>query len=202
MSKTKNSSTKAALNRGPFPVIVLIVACTICTLLLALINGITAEAREQQRMLKITQNRQLLFPEGKEFSELDVADLQPEVGNLTALAQVTDQSGQELGYIAESNSPGYGGLVNVMVGIDTEGKIVGVRILDNSETAGLGKKVENDSFRNQFNDLSATDRYSARNNPEYKKIDAVSGATISSEAVSQSINIACDAWQAVAGGTR
>lgn len=202
MSKTKNSSTKAALNRGAMPVIVLIIACTICTVLLALINGVTAEARAQQRLLKITQNRQLLFPQGKDFSEEDVTEIQSESGNLTALAKVTDSSGQELGYVAEANAAGYGGPVNVMVGIEETGKIVGVRILDNQETAGLGKKVENDAFRSQFNDLSATDRYTARNNPDYKKIDAVSGATISSEAVAQAINTACEAWQTVTGGAR
>ncbi len=200
MSNKKD--TKAALNRGIFPVIVMVIVTVVCTGLLALTNGITTEARAEQKVKKVVENRQLLFPEAKEFKELDVKELLSadiDEKQVSALAEAKNEAGETIGYIAETNARGYGGAVNIMLAIGTNQKLVGLRIMDNSETAGLGKKVEGESFRSQFKDLDATKRYTARSVEGKEQIDAISGATISSNAVAEAINVALDLWQQAGG---
>ena len=78
-----------------------------------------------------------------------------------------------------------------MIAISNEGIISGVRVLSNEETPGLGKKVEGSAFLQQFF-LKPADRkfaLSAQSGQD-QQVDAISGATISSRAVTEAVNIA------------
>ena len=94
-----------------------------------------------------------------------------------------------IGYCIKVIGNGYNGFIRLIVGIDLEGKIKGVRVLEHQETPGLGAKIdevrpgEKDPwFLRQFIDKSAT-------TIEVKKdIDAITGATISSKAVTDAVN--------------
>ena len=55
-------------------------------------------------------------------------------------------SGDTIGYVFKTSAKGYGGDIDLMVGIDTSGKVTGVSILSISETAGLGMNAKNESF--------------------------------------------------------
>lgn len=72
---------------------------------------------------------------------------------------------------------GYGGPINMLITIDPEGKISNIRILGHNETEGIGARICEQDFLNQFKGKAA-DEVITR-----KGVDAITGATISSNAV-------------------
>ena len=98
-------------------------------------------------------------------------------------------SGKPVGYCLNVVARGYGGPIHMLVGIDREGIIMGVRILTHSETPGIGARINEvlpgDNrpwFLEQFVGKSG------RTVALKKDVDAVTGATISSNAVTSAIN--------------
>lgn len=166
------------------PVLVLTLICVITSGLLALTNDITGpviaeNARKAQNAAKIA-----LLPEADDFEELDVSEFK---GVNSAFKATNDA-----GYVITGAANGYDGEVPVMIAFDMEGNILGVEISDTGETAGLGKKIETDEFKNQFKGMEAKEKSIA-------DIDAISGATISSSAVVSALNNAIAAYQAFTG---
>ena len=72
------------------------------------------------------------------------------------------------------------GPIDVLVGMDMQGRITGIKILSHEETPGIGSKIELPWFQNQFKQKGLSDRFIVD-----EDIDAVSGATISSHAVAR-----------------
>ncbi|MCD7872990.1 MAG: RnfABCDGE type electron transport complex subunit G [Clostridiales bacterium] len=108
--------------------------------------------------------------------------------------EAVDQNGNKIGYVMSATSPsGYGGDIQIAVGISSKtNTITGFSVLSNSETAGLGAKCTEPEFTNQFSGKTA-------NGIEYVKgasaladnqIDAISGATITTNAVTEAVNSA------------
>lgn len=112
----------------------------------------------------------------------------------------TDESGivtkvyaSDSGYAVEVTPAGFGGAVDMMVGIDREGKVLGIRIISHAETPGLGASAasENETgnaFRDQFVGLTGT----LAVDKDGGEIDALTGATITSRAVTSGVNAALD----------
>ena len=85
------------------------------------------------------------------------------------------------------SSRGYSGPINMLIGIDKSGKIVGIKILSQTETPGLGANVVKPKFLNQFIGKTGNDPIEPR-----KDIDAITGATISSRAVCSGVKQALE----------
>jgi len=85
-----------------------------------------------------------------------------------------------------------------MVGIDTSGKVTGVSILSISETAGLGMNAKNESFINQYIGKSGTIGVS-KNGASDTEIQALTGATITSKAVTSAVNTALSLYSQIGG---
>ena len=114
-------------------------------------------------------------------------------GTVTALYEAA-QGGSTLGYVAEVTSNGFGGAVSMVVGVTTDGTVTGVSVIDHSETQGVGSKVVNSQeVLSQFAGLSGEITVNSGEN----KIDGVSGATVSSKAVTAGVNAALSAVAAV-----
>lgn len=96
-----------------------------------------------------------------------------------------------LGYLAEGAAYGYSSEVKVLAAFGPDMKIIGVRVLEQQETPGLGTKVAESSFLSQFSGLAAEDAALSKDNG---RIDAVTGATKSSNAV---VNAVKDAYNKV-----
>ena len=102
-----------------------------------------------------------------------------------------DNSGKELGYGIRTLStvPGYGGDVEIFLGISPDGKILGMKVVAHSETAGLGTKMLEPKFQNQFlNRESSKEIKVAKSNPKEDEIQAISGATRSSKSITSAVN--------------
>ena len=110
---------------------------------------------------------------------------------------ISDQSALHLiGYVATASSKGYGGDVDVMIGYDLNGKMTGVTILDNSETAGLGANCTKEEWLSQFVGMSG--KLSVKK--DGGDVDALTSATITSRAVCSAINKATDKVNEIKGG--
>ena len=99
-----------------------------------------------------------------------------------------DADNNLLGYAIESDELGFGGLIKMMVGIDTEGNLVNYSILSHSETPGLGAKVKEAKFSDQFAGMSAPVSLTK----DGGQVDSVTAASRSSRAVCKAVNAACD----------
>lgn len=93
-----------------------------------------------------------------------------------------------VGYVATVTAKGYGGPIQIIVGVDLEGNITGISVggSDFAETAGLGSRVKDESFTSQFVGLTAPISLG-------DGVDGISGATVSSRAVAQGVNTAVEA---------
>lgn len=112
--------------------------------------------------------------------------------DVTEVVNALDESGNILGYVfGVTTHEGYGGDIVISVGIANDGTVKGVEILDISETAGLGMKATTPEFKAQFaNKNVAAFAYSKTGATEANEIDALSGATITSNAMTNGVNAA------------
>jgi len=96
------------------------------------------------------------------------------------------KEGKTFGYAVQFTSPkGYSGDIDVLVGVDTEGKILGIQILKHAETPGLGDKITFKYWRDTFLGLSGKDNIAVKKDGGI--IDEFSGATISPRAVCEAV---------------
>ena len=96
--------------------------------------------------------------------------------------------GSDIGYAVLVEPNGFGGAISMMVGVDKEGKILGVSIISHAETPSLGaiaadKTSAGENFRNQFIGQTGTLAVG-------QTVEAISGATITSKAVTEGVNAA------------
>ena len=123
--------------------------------------------------------------------------------DITEVAEAKDASGEVMGYVITVTShEGYGGDIKLSVGILSDGTVKGIEMLDISETAGLGMKAIEDDFKNQFKDKQVEKfSYTKSGEDGDDKIDALSGATITTNAVTNAVDSALVYFQNVLGGS-
>ena len=163
------------------PTLVLFVICFVATLLLGMTNSVTAPIIEKLAVETEIKSRQTVFPDAVSFGEANVLD------DGTSVVEALDAQGGKIGYVVVNSAKGYGGDISVMTGVDAEGKVTGVNILSHAETAGLGANATTEKFRNQFINLVAGITVSKDKAGE-NSIDALTGATITSRAVTDAVN--------------
>ena len=114
-----------------------------------------------------------------------------------------DSSGETLGYaFTVTDSEGYGGDIQFAMGVQNDGPLNGISILSISETAGLGMKANTDSFKDQFKNKKVEKfSYTKTGATSDDQIDAISGATITTNAMTNGVNAGLCAFQYVEGGT-
>ncbi len=96
-----------------------------------------------------------------------------------------EANGEIVGYTAQITTRGYGGEIEITIGVDMNGVVTGVSIggANFAETAGLGAKVKTPEFRDQFTGQKGPYELGS-------SIDAITAATISSRAVTNAVNVA------------
>ena len=168
------------------PTVTLFVICLIATLLLGLTNEVTAPIIEKLAVETEIKSRQTVFADAASFGEAKISD------DGTSVVAALDKSGATIGYVVVNTAKGYGGDISVMTGVDIDGKVTGVNILSHAETAGLGAKATEASFRDKFVGL-VSDIAVSKDRPGENSIDAITGATITSRAVTEAVNAAIEA---------
>ncbi len=152
-------------------VLTLFLICAITAGLLAGVNAITkdriAAAKAQKTLDAIAQ----VLPDGDSARLLD--SFRDETGIVTAVYQ------SEGGYAVKVAPNGFGGVIDLMVGLDKAGNVLDIAIISHAETPSLGavaadKGSRGQAFRNQFINYDG-------------QLDAISGATITSKAVEEGV---------------
>ncbi len=113
--------------------------------------------------------------------------------NITDVQEALDNNSQIVGWCISVSAKGYGGIVNFVVGITKDGAVKAINILSHSETPGLGAKSTQPAFYTQFNDkenLPLKVVKGAANGSD--EIAAISGATVTSRAVTNGVNEAVE----------
>ena len=165
------------------PIVVLCVICIIITGALAVTNQATAPVIAEATRLAEEQARKELLPDADDFTKVEGV----EVENVSDI--YTANNG--VGTVITCSGKGYGGTITVMVAFNPDDTIKQIKITEQSETAGLGSKITTDTaFQESFSGLPAEDF-------EVTDISAISGATISSKAVTAAVNAAIDAYNLI-----
>ena len=143
-----------------------------------------------------------VFPEASSFEETSDIDLEACNTELAAsdfggvgvetVMVAKDDAGSDLGYVINSYSnDSYGGKVSISVGIKDDGSITSIGFRESSDTPGLGLKAKEDPFRTQYDGKSASELTVVKGgNAGDAEINAISGATITSNAVTNAVNAA------------
>lgn len=172
---------------------ILFIVTAVTGLILGVVYEITAGP------IKLTQERLKnealagALPEAEDFSQIDLAAGSPE-----AVKEVQEGSkeGASSGYCITVTPKGYGGPIEIVVGITPDGTIRAIRILNQTETPGLGAKAADDSFLRQYSEKQVESLAVVKAPPSApEQIQAISGATITSEAVTAGVNTALEYWK-------
>ena len=166
---------------------------------LGLVNEITKEPIAQQEAKAKAEACKAVFADADDFAAIEdlsgAADALESAG-LTGKADVNEayeakKGGETVGYvITVTDHEGYGGDIQFSVGVSTDDTLTGISILSIGETAGLGMKAKNADFQEQFVGLPATGNLVYTKTGEEGKIDALSGATVTTNAMTNGTNAA------------
>ena len=154
----------------------LMIFALVAALLLALVNAVTEERIAENTRAKVTAARQEVI--GDYAFEDAAADISG-AAYITGVYRAMDGENC-VGYVYELESRGYGGTVYICAGVDLEGHVTGVKVSNHVETKGLGTDAEK-KFMAGFVGIEAA-------SGEALKLDAMSGATISSNAVKNAVD--------------
>lgn len=195
--------------------LILMIITLVSGLLLGAIYEITKEPRRKQEEKLQAEAYQTVFStadkfEGFDYDEskvnedLSKNDITSKNVIVDGAVKAFDENNTLLGYVINVTSKeGFGGDISFSVGIDLNGKITGISILSISETAGLGMNATKEEFLNQYlvekNGLFIVNK---DNNSEGTNIDALSGATITSKAVTKGVNAAVIAAETIMGAEK
>ncbi|MDR1885507.1 MAG: RnfABCDGE type electron transport complex subunit G [Synergistaceae bacterium] len=172
--------------------LILFTVTAITGLILGVVYEITlVTIRQTQARLK-TEALAGALPEADAFSPIDLAEgADPMISEI----QEAKSGGTTAGYCVTVTPRGYGGPIEIVVGIPKSGGVRAIRILNQSETPGLGAKAPAPEFSGQF-DNKETDRLAITKTQASAagEIQAISGATITSSAVVSGVNAALDYW--------
>jgi Na+-translocating ferredoxin:NAD+ oxidoreductase subunit G len=178
------------------PAVSLFIICLVVTTLLAVTNKITAPKIEQLAVETQNNTKKVVLSDAAKFS--DEKTVEKDGTQYTYYEGLSD-SDETVGYVFLTSAKGYGGDIDLMVGIDKTGSVKGVAILSISETAGLGMNAKNESFLNQFKDKNSEISVIKTGEAKDNEIQALTGATITSNAVTSAVNTALELYKKAGG---
>ena len=163
-------------------------------LVLGAVQSLTKGPIEQQRVKQKNDALAATLPGAAEFSPIA---LESDAGIITEIYEGRNGSGA-VGYNFTLAPRGYGGTIVLVCGINSEGRVMDIKILQSSETPGLGARASEPAFTGQFHERLADGELTVTKNPPEgnSQIHAISGATRTSMAVTGAVNAARAYWSA------
>ena len=150
---------------------VLSIICVVAAGLLAGMNALTRPKILAQASQEEELSLKEVLPQAARFEAV-------KSGGDTLYFKAFDAKGAFAGCAFKASGKGYSSVIETMVGLNANGTIANIKVLSQSETPGLGANVANPAFGSQFANISVSD---------IDKVQAISGATISSQAVIDSV---------------
>lgn len=164
---------------------ILLLIAALAGLLLGWAHEITKEPIAKQEITAKAEAMKEILPAASEFK---LSDIKATDGIIEINEGIN--SGKTVGYAIKVAPKGYAGAIELMVGISNEGKVEGIKILSHNETPGLGAKAPQPKFSGQFKGkpLDKELQVVKRTPSSPNEIEAITGATISSKAVTTGVN--------------
>lgn len=163
------------MNQPVKMVVVLMVIALVAGALLAFTYQATYPKIQQQAKEALEKSVLKVIPGAEKMEEVQKDGMTFYIG--------MDNQGNKKGIAFKAVGSGFSGPIEIMVGYNPkEGKLTGIEILSMSETPGLGAKIKEPSFTEQFKGKSVKDEFAPK-----KDIKVITGATISPTAVAKAI---------------
>ena len=183
-NKQAAAPKESAVRTMVVPVVVLVVICIVCSAILAALNSVTAPIIEENARLQTLQSYVSVLPDGTDAASLT------EFENLTTSGVTGAVSTPDGAIAVQAAAAGYSGnAVTVYVAFDAAGNITDLLVDASTQTAGIGSKTSEESFTAGFVGWNAAEPV-ANGAP----VDAIAGATVSSNAVYAAVNAAIDCY--------
>lgn len=162
----------------------ILLAITSCVaLILGSVNALTYETIQLNSDNTVKEALESVLPDTK-FKELSTPDASEDSASKVLSVYEADNGG----YAGLVTSSGFGGPINIIVGIDSEKKITGIRVTEHTETGGLGSLIAETPYTDLFIQRSGLLKSVTSGTGADDEIVALSGATISSDAVVLAVN--------------
>ena len=181
-------------------------------LLLGLVNDITAGPIASQQAKEKEEAYKAVFADAASFEtvtsgeDTDLESYLDENGfkaqNIDEVILAKDDQGNELGYaFTVVTSEGYGGDIQFSMGVQNDGTLNGISILSIGETAGLGMNADTPAFKDQFVGKQVEKlQYTKNGATQDDEINAISGATVTTNAMTNGVNAGLCAFRVMEGG--
>ena len=156
----------------------LVIIAVVVSIAMSYVNTVTAPLIAENAVKKLNESLATVI-EGEEFPVLEETE--------SYVIYEALKGGERVGLCVQNTSSGYGGDITLLTGVDKDYKVTGVALLSHAETAGLGANADKDEFKNQY--IGKGENIGVvKNSPKENDIVAISGATITSKAVTNAVN--------------
>ncbi len=164
----------------------LFLVCLVCSALLGGVYVLTLDKINQEVVKKTNNAISLVTPEFD--NEPSAEKLTVDLDGDAVTVYPAKKDGKTVGYAVESfTSKGFSGRINVMVGFDMDGNIVGTSVISHSETPGLGAKMTDPTFSSQFVGKNPAS-YRLAVTKDGGDVDAITASTITSRAYCDAVD--------------
>ena len=141
---------------------------------------------------RLREERQAVFSVLPNVADYRVIEKRIDKKDVVKIFRGVDKDGKLVGYAFLASGPGFQGIITMMVGLNVDMKhLTGLKVLEQVETPGLGDKIREKWFEDQFKGLSIEPKieYIKNRKPEKpNQIQSITGATITTKAVANIIN--------------
>lgn len=170
----------------------LFVITVVAGISLGYINEVTKGPIAQAKLERTTNALKNVLPTFDNDPIQDVRKIHAEIVKDSLEIYTAMQEGANVGWaVVASSEKGYNGLIKLMVGFDPDGNIIDIRVLEQKETPGLGTKIKGEKFKRQFRGKNPSS-FDLKVKKDQGEVDALTGATITTRAFSEAVQLAYD----------
>ena len=156
--------------------LILLLITAVVAGLLGLVNMLTADKIAENTAKKANEAMQTVLP-ASSYEKLDIS-----------AEGISEAYKAEKGYVIRLNAMGFGGAIDMMVGVDLSGAVTGISVISHGETVSLGAECTRADWQSQFVGTSGNLQVTK----DGGTIDALTGATVTSRAVTEAVNRAVE----------
>lgn len=173
-------------------VLSLLIITLVSGLSLGFINDLTAGPKAKAKLEKKIKALKLVLPAFDNNPVKEVSKVISEQGKDSIELYPAFAENNFIGAaVIGSSEKGFSGLVKIMIGFTEKGKIENIEVLEQKETPGLGTKMKGEKFLKQFRGIDPT-TYNLKVKKDGGDIDALTGATITSRAFGEAVQMGYD----------
>ncbi len=184
-----------------YPVVILVVISVVTTALLAITNFISSPiiAANQEASANATRKELLADADSFTLVEGDYLISSDQSAEVSAVYEADNGVGMVITIVSKS----FGGDLTMMVGLDAEGAITGVKVTDNSDTPGVGSKDMQPDYLAQYDGLTELTSENVKKETSVTSdgsaFEYITGASVSGSAIHKGVYLALDQFKALGG---